>query len=264
MSSLAAPAASSGPGWLLSTPAGRNVVRLGLLAVLLALWQWLPASRSVKMWTSDPAAVLQTLWVWMADGSLWDHLLATLFTMSTGYALGCAVGAAAALVLGFLPTLHRVVAPFIAAVYALPKIALAPLLIILFGIGYEAKIILVAVTVFFLVMNATLDGIRDIDPDTLDALALMGATRGEIIRKVFLPAALPWIFTGMRIAVRYAFTHTLLAELIAANSGLGYLIQFNAATFNSAGVYAAILVLVVFSVALTEVLTRIEQRLRTG
>ena len=248
---------------MIGTPRGRIVTRLLLLAVVLLVWQFIPVSRPVKMWTSDPGAVVHTLAGWMADGSLWGHLGATLFTMASGYVLGCAVGVGLALTLGFFPRLHRVLSPFIAAFYALPKIALAPLLIILLGVGYEAKIILVAITVFFLVMNATLDGIRDIDGDILDALVLMGATRIETIRKVFIPATIPWMFTGMRIAVRYAFTNTLLAELIAANSGLGFLIQYNAANFNSAGVYAAILVLVMFSLVLTEVLVRIERRLRS-
>lgn len=247
---------------MITTPRGRTVTRLLFLAVVLLVWQFIPVSRPVKMWTSDPSAVLRTLWDWVADGSLWDHLGATLFTMASGYILGCLVGAGLALTLGFFPRVHRVLSPFIVAFYALPKIALAPLFIILLGVGYEAKILLVAITVFFLVMNTTLDGIRDIDGDSLDALVLMGATRMETITKVFIPAALPWMFTGMRIAVRYAFTNTLLAELIAANSGLGFLIQYNAANFNSAGVYAAILVLVLFSVVLTEILVRIEKRIR--
>jgi NitT/TauT family transport system permease protein len=242
-----------------TSPSGRIIVRIAALALILVCWQFLPGGRAVKFWASDPVAVFTTLCGWIADGSLWNHLGATLLTMSLGYVIGCVVGTGLGLMLGFFPYLHRILSPFIAAFYALPKIALAPLFIILLGIGLQAKVALVAITVFFLVLNATLEGVRNIDRDSLEALVLMGATRGEIISRMFIPAALPWIFTGMRISVRYAFTNTLLAELIATNSGLGFLIQYNSANFNSAGVYAAILILVAFSVVLTEILTRLER-----
>jgi NitT/TauT family transport system permease protein len=133
-------------------------------------------------------------------------------------------------------------------------------LIIIFGLGYGSKVPLVAATVFFLVFNSTLDGVKSADPDTVESMKIMGATRLEEIYKVLLPSALPWVFTGMRIAVRYAFTNTILAELIAANSGLGYLIESNAARFDATATYAAVLVLVVVSVSLTEILVKLEKR----
>jgi NitT/TauT family transport system permease protein len=151
--------------------------------------------------------------------------------------------------------------PFLTALYALPKIALAPLLIIALGIGHESKIALVAITVLFLILNSTLSGVRSIDRDLVSAVKLMGATRGEVARKVLIPAALPWIFTGMRISVRYAFTGTLLAELIAANQGLGFLIEYNSGIFNATGAYAAVLALVIVSVTMAELLGRLEAAL---
>ena len=121
-----------------------------------------------------------------------------------------------------------------------------------------------AITVFFLVLNSTLDGVRNVDRDLTQALSLMGATRSEVIRKVLLPAALPWIFTGMRISVRYAFTNTLLAELISANKGIGFLIEYYSGIFDATGTYTAILVLVIMSVGLTEVLSWIERSMARG
>ena len=153
---------------------------------------------------------------------------------------------------------ERVTAPFVSALYALPKIALAPLFVILFGIELESKIVLVVSTVFFLLLYNTLDGVRDIDRDLVEALEVMGATRGEIVRKALIPATLPWIFTGLRIAVRYAFTAAILGELMASNEGIGYLIEAAAGDYNTAGVYAAVIVLVAFSVLFTELLTRTE------
>jgi NitT/TauT family transport system permease protein len=234
------------------------LARLVIVGTLLGAWEFAPVSRGIKFWLSSPSAILSTLWDWMADGSLWAHLGATLSVMVTGYVIGCAAGISLGFVFSFLPRLYRVLAPFIAAFYALPKIALAPLFIILLGIGMSSKVALVAITVFFLLLNSTIDGVHDVDRDLVQSLRLMGATRIEVLRKVLLPSALPWIFTGARISVRYAFTATLLAELIAANRGLGFLIEFNSGNFNATGSYAAIVVLVAFSVALTEVLTQLQ------
>jgi NitT/TauT family transport system permease protein len=234
------------------------IARFVIVAALLVAWEFAPVSRGIKFWLSSPSAILSTLWGWMADGSLWAHLGATLSVMVTGYLIGCTAGISLGFLFGFLPRLYRVLVPFITAFYALPKIALAPLFIILLGIGMSSKVALVAITVFFLLLNSTIDGVFDVDRDLVQSLRLMGATRIEVLRKVLLPSALPWIFTGARISVRYAFTATLLAELIAANRGLGFLIEFNSGNFNATGSYAAIVVLVAFSVTLTEILTRVQ------
>jgi NitT/TauT family transport system permease protein len=243
---------------VVATASGRVVARLAVMGVLLALWQFAPG-KALRFWMSGPLDIVARLWTWILDGSLWEHLGATLAAMTMGYGIGTAAGISLGLVFGFLPKLHRVLAPFIAALYAMPKIALAPLFIIVFGIGIGSRVALVAITVFFLVLNSTLDGVRNVDRDLPQALSLMGATRSEVIRKVLIPAALPWIFTGMRISVRYAFTNTLLAELISANKGIGFLIEYYSGNFDSTGTYAAILVLVIMSVGLTELLSWVER-----
>jgi NitT/TauT family transport system permease protein len=247
----------------LSTTLGRTLARLALALILLAIWEYQP-SANLRFWMSGPIEIVARLWSWILDGSLWGNVGATLLAMALGYALGTASGIALGLTFGLMPRLHRVLSPYIAALYAMPKIALAPLFVIVFGIGIESKIALVALTVFFLVLNSTLDGVRNVDRDLTRALALMGATRFELIGKVLIPATLPWIFTGMRIAVRYAFTNTLLAELIASNSGIGFMIEYYSGVFDATGTYAAILILVIMSVGLTELLTRIEARMSHG
>jgi NitT/TauT family transport system permease protein len=256
-----APDAETSPllGRVLATRGGLLAARLLVVGVILALWQFVPVARGTKFWLSSPLQIISTLWGWIADGSIWIHLEATLTVMALGYVVGCVSGIVFGLLLGFLPRVHRVLTPYISGLYALPKIALAPLFIILLGIGVTSKVALVAITVFFLLLTNTIDGVRDVDRDLVRLLNLMGATRLEIVRKVLIPAALPWIFTGMRISVRYAFTNTLLAELIAANRGLGFLIEYNSGNFNATGSYAAILVLVLFSVTLTELLMRLEK-----
>ena len=245
-------------------PLGVAALRVLIVALVVGGLELLPWPHSARLWMIKPSAIVQTVWRWTVDGLVWQHLSSTLVTMSLGYVIGCALGIGLGLLLGLLPSVHRVLTPYLAAANALPKIALAPLLIILFGLGYASKIPLVAATVLFLTLNATLDGVRSADPDIVESLKVMGATRREEIAKVLLPSALPWVFTGMRISVRYAFTNTILAELIAANSGLGYLIESHAAKFDATGTYAAVLVLVIVSVSLTEVLVKVEHRLGRG
>ena len=247
----------------LSTAPGRILARAVLALLILAMWQYLP-SQGLRFWMSGPVQIVARLASWVIDGSLWANLAATLLAMVLGYAIGTAAGILLGLLFGLLPRLHRVLSPYITALYAMPKIALAPLFVITLGIGIESKVALVAITVFFLVLNSTLDGVRNVDRDLVQALNLMGATRTEVVRKALIPASLPWIFTGMRIAVRYAFSNTLLAELIAANSGIGFLIEYYSGTFDAAGAFAAILALVICSVLLTELLGRVEARMGQG
>ena len=265
MSQVVMPVAESSQSMtrFVSTVPGRIAARLAVIGALLALWQFAPG-KALRFWMSGPVDIVARLWSWILDGSLWEHLGATLTAMTLGYGIGTAVGISLGLVFGFLPKLHRVLSPYIAALYAMPKIALAPLFIIVFGIGIESRVALVAITVFFLILNSTLDGVRNVDRDLTQALSLMGATRSEVIRKVLLPAALPWIFMGMRISVRYAFTNTLLAELISANKGIGFLIEYYSGIFDATGTYAAILVLVIMSVGLTEVLSWLERAMARG
>jgi NitT/TauT family transport system permease protein len=260
---LAAPVAPASLASFLSTTLGRTIARLLLVLIILAAWEYQP-SASLRFWMSGPVEIVSRLGRWLVDGSLWGNVGSTLLAMSLGYVIGTGVGIVLGLVFGLMPRLHRVLSPYITALYAMPKIALAPLFVIVLGIGIASKVALVAITVFFLVLNSTLDGVRNVDRDLVRALSLMGATRSEVIVKVLVPATLPWIFTGMRIAVRYAFTNTLLAELIASNSGIGFMIEYYSGVFDATGTYAAILVLVIMSVGLTELLTQIEARMSHG
>lgn len=247
--------------WLARTPVILALIRLLIVATLFLLWEYLPVRPGLRLWLSSPSMIFQTLAAWFIDGSIWLHIGATLQAMLTGYVLGCAIGIMAGLTFGFMPRTYLVLAPYLSALYALPKVALVPLFILVLGIGIASKVALVVMTVFFIVLNSTLDGVRDVDTDLTRALTLMGASRLETIRKVILPGTLAWIFTGMRISVRYAFTGTLLAELIGSNRGLGYLIEYNSGIFNATGAYAAVLIIVVLSVTMSEFLIWIEKLL---
>lgn len=240
------------------SPFGLFLGRLLIFSGALLAWEFSSGPILPEFWISRPSAIFAELYKWFQSGSVWPHIVATFTAAVIGYAIGAAVAVLCGFSLGFFPRFQRIVEPYLSALYALPKIALAPLIVIVFGIGIESKVALVAVTVFFLVLYSTIDGVRDIDRDLVTAVRQMGASSNEIIVKVLIPATLPWVFTGMRIAVRYALTAAILGELIAANSGLGFLVQSNAGYFNATGVFAAVLLLVVCSVSVTEGLTHAE------
>ena len=231
-----------------------------ILVVLIILVAWETASGPLikPIWVSSPLRIFAKLEEWVLDGTLAHHLQATLLTMFLGYSLGALAGLIFGFLLGVLPRLEKVLSPFIAGIWCLPKIALLPLFVIFLGIGIASKVALVALVVVFLVLYSTIDGVRDVDPDLIRLLQLMGAKRHEILIKVLLPSAVPWIYTGLRISVSYALTMTVVCELLMSNQGLGFLIESAAAGYNAAGVFAAVTVLVVLSVAVTEALARAE------
>jgi NitT/TauT family transport system permease protein len=231
-----------------------------VLVILLVLAAWYFASGTLvkKFILSDPVSVGEVIVKWVSDGSLWQHLATSLGTLLLGYGIGAAGGIAVGLLFGVFPRLDSVVSPFVVAIYSLPKIALLPLFVILLGIGIASKVALVAVVVFFILLFSTRDGVRDVDPDLAASLRLMGAGQMEINRKVLIPATLPWVYTGLRVATGYALTTTVVGEALSSNRGLGFLIESSSVRFDSAGVFAAIVVVVALSFLITGVLGRFE------
>lgn len=244
----------------LQRPAGLLAARIGIFVALLVVWQLVSGPLISKFWISDPVDIGAALWVWIADGSIWQHVGATLLTMALGYGLGGLLGIALGFLLGTFPRALDVVSPVLTGLFCLPKVALLPLFVIFLGLGIASKVVLVMSVVVFLTLYSTVDGVRDVDRDLIDGLRLMGATRWEILTKAVIPAALPWVYTGLRISVSYALTTTVVGELLSSNKGIGFLIESSANRFNAAAVFAAVVVLVVVSVTITEALIALERR----
>lgn len=238
---------------------GQQIV---VLAVVLIAWHLVSGTLIPAFYISDPLSIFGVIVDWFAQGTIWVHIGSTTLTLFLGYALGATLGILCGVLLGLAPRAERVLAPFIAALYGLPKVALLPLLVILFGIGLLSKVVLVASVVFFLLLYATIGGMSDVDRDTLDGLRLMGATEGEIVRKVRMPAILPWIYTGFRTSIGYALTTTVVSEALSSNRGLGFLIEHAAVQFNAAGVFAAVVVLLVLSSVIMVPLGMLESRMK--
>lgn len=235
-----------------------NGGRVALLVIIFALWQTLPLDPIIF---SSPIAVYHQLVSWMQDGTLWSNTLITLEETLLGLLAGAAAGIGFGLLIGPLQILGRILDPFILAVYSIPKVALAPLFIVWFGIGLDMKVILGAITVFFIVFYNTIAGVRNVDADLIDAVRLMGGNSRQLMFKVIIPSAMGWILTGLRIAIPYALIGAVIGELVASNVGLGYLIDASAAVFNTAGVFAALLVLTVFATLLNQIVTVLDKRM---
>ncbi len=237
------------------------IARGALILAFLVLWQIGSGTVLNRFWFSDPLAIGARLREWTVNGTLLFHFSVTFQEMSIGFVAGTILGSGFGLLLGRLRTLARLLDPMILAIYSLPKIALAPLFILWFGVGMLPKIVLSGAVVFFLVFFNTYAGTRDVDAALVDTVRLMGGGRVAVMRFVLLPSALVWVFTGLRISVPYALVGAVVGEMMASNKGLGSLIQDSAAQFDTAGVFAALAVLLVLSVLLNEFLAGIERRL---
>jgi NitT/TauT family transport system permease protein len=219
------------------------LVRVAIVAAFLVLWQ-IAADRWIDItFISRPSDIVQRLGEWSGDGTLWSNSWITIQEIVFGFLLGAAAGALAGFVLASLNFVYRVLDPFVMALYSIPKVALAPLFIVWFGIGMHMKVLLAAATVFFLVFLNTAAGVREVDRGLVDAVRLMGGTRWDVARRVVLPSSMTGVLTGLKVAIPYALIGAVIGELVASNRGLGYLINDAASQFDTAGVFATLVVL---------------------
>ena len=217
---------------------------------ILACWQFASGRLVDNFFISNPIDVAIRLWEWTISGYIFPHLWVTFYETIAGFVLGSLIGALLGIWLGVARFMSRLLNPFLFAFYALPKIALAPLLVLWFGLGLESKIALSTVIVFFLVFYNTFTGVREVDQDMIDTVRLMKARRHQVLIHVVIPSAMSWIFAGLKISVPYALIGAIVGELIAANQGLGYLVQRMGADFDTTGVFAVLVVIGLLAIAL--------------
>lgn len=236
------------------------VSRAVLLVGVLALWQVASGRWVDDTFISRPTDIVDRLTVWWGDGTLTRNTLITLQEIVYGFLLGAVTGALAGFLFGASRFVYRVLDPFIMALYSIPKVALAPLFIVWIGIGMDMKILLAAVTVFFLVFLNTAAAVREVDPGLVDAVRLMGGGRRQIALKVVLPSSMAGVLTGLKVSVPYALIGAVIGELVASNQGLGYLINDAASQFDTAGVFAALVVLSVIAAVLNTFVGVLDRR----
>ncbi len=237
------------------------LIRLVIVGGFFAFWQFGAGTVFNEFFFSRPSAICGQLWDLMASGRLFYHSAITLIEALAGFACGSAAGLLAGIVLGRNEVLGKALDPIITIFYSLPKIALGPLFVIWFGIGIEMKIVLTATIVFFLVFLNTYTGVRGVSRELVAIMKLMGATERNILSKVVLPSVVTWVFTGLRLSVPYALIGAIVGELIASNQGLGYLLSNAAGQFNTAGVFATIVAIVVMTMLLNATVKFVERRM---
>ena len=242
----------------------RTIRRLAPLlpgAALVTFWEWASGRLIREIYVSRPSAIVGRLYEMFATGEIVPHLWVTGQELLLGYAIGLALGVFCGYGLGRSPRLARVFEPYILAFYGIPKIALAPLFIIWFGIGIWSKIALAALMVFFLVFYNVYMGVRQVDRTLIDLARVMGASERHLTRHVFLPATAPFVIMGMRMAIPYSVIGVIVGEFTSSVEGLGLFIHQASSTYDPAGVFAGIAILLAFVSGANALATRLERRL---
>lgn len=226
---------------------------VSLVAVVVA-WQIVSGPIINSYYLSTPRAVLSQILVWISSGALWPHLVATLATTLAGFAIAAVVAVPLALWISAHPFVDRVLSPMIYAAYSMPKIVLAPALILWLGIGHLPAVTLSAVTAFFLLFFNFYLGLKTVPSIYADTAALLGASGLDTALKFRLPAASAYLATGISQGLIYAFHGALVGEMTASDTGMGYLILFAGSKMDSTGVMAGLLIVGVLAILLTRFL----------
>lgn len=224
-----------------------NAARAAIVLAIGLGWQFAPNQILDELLWSRPSAIYVQTIAWLKDGTLLRSAFATLKTVAAGTAIGGAIGVAFGLLAGASRTVERLTIGPIEALFALPKITLVPLFILWMGIGALQHIVFTALVVFFFYFFATFNGLRGIPAALTNTLALAGASRLQRVAILYLPASFGWIVIATRLALPYAFVAAMSAEVIASTSGLGHLVKGSSSIMNSAGMFSAMLALLLVS-----------------
>ncbi|MGH3758934.1 ABC transporter permease [Actinophytocola sp.] len=235
-------------------------VRMLVIAAVLASWQFASGRWIDPFFVGSPTAIGARLWEWVSTGYIFSHLLITLQEAALGFLAGASAGIIVGYLLGRYVPLAKILDPIVSALNALPRLALAPLFVVWFGIDIEMKMVLGGVIVFFLVFYNTAHGVRDVDQELQDVVRVLGANQRHLVWKVIVPSALPSIYVGLRMALPYSLVGAVVGEIVAANRGLGWLISYSAGQFDTNGVFASLVILMIVAVALNAVLGMTQRR----
>lgn len=239
-----------------------NLVRAGIIALFLFLWQVAADNGAINAFLmGSPEGIAKEAWRLMSSGQLWDDTLATVYATLIGFLLGSILGAFSGLLLWCSPYMARVLDPFFVALNGLPKIALAPMIIIWFGSGMLSKVALAFVATFVVSLLSAYQGTHQIDPSLVNLMRSLGATKRLIFLKLVVPATLPWVISAFRLNIGFALIAEIGGEFIASDRGLGRMIFVSGNLFNLNAVWVGIMMLMVVAVTLYAVVSRIEKKL---
>jgi NitT/TauT family transport system permease protein len=232
------------------------------LLVFLCLWQLLVTVGSYPTFILPaPAIVFRKFIVALTDGTLQHHAMATLREVLLGLALGLSVATCLGYVFAKSKSLERLLSPYIVASQSMPIVALAPLLVIWFGFGTLSKVIVCALTVFFPVLINTIVGLRSVDENLVDLMRSYGANRRQMFTMLEIPAALPVLLGGLKIGVTLSVIGAVVGEFVAADEGLGFLVNLSRGLFDTPMMFVALFSLVIIAVSLYGGVVLLESRL---
>ena len=249
-----------------------RILQLLLLAAIFAVWQVLTQPGLVPpfVWDNpdraafffgEPVKMFQVIWAWFSDGTIYKHLWVTLEETVLAFVIGSALGLAVGLWLGLSSTASALFDPYITALNAMPRVVLAPIFMVWFGLGIWSKVALGVTLVFFIVFFNVYQGVKEVSPVVLNNTVMLGANRRQQLRYVYLPSATSWVFSSLHTSVGMAFVGAVVGEYLGSARGVGYLIVQAEGVFDINSVFAGIVVLTAFALVLDFVVTQAEARL---
>ena len=243
-----------------------------MLVGMFVLWQVLsqPGLLPPIVWENpdraafffgEPVKIFKVIWEWFSGGAIYAHLWVTLQETALAFVIGSAAGLAVGLWLGLSPSASALFDPYITAMNAMPRVVLAPIFMVWFGLGIWSKVALGVTLVFFIVFFNVYQGVKEVSPVVLNNSVMLGANRKQLLRYVYLPSATSWVFSSLHTAVGMAFVGAVVGEYLGSARGVGYLIQQAEGAFDINTVFAGILVLTAFALVLDFLVGWAERRL---
>lgn len=235
-------------------------IRYGTIVLFLLAWQLASGTLVESYLISSPVEVAQTFWELLMSGVLLRNIGVTLLEIMVGYPIGAVLGISIGFILGSSRVLAKAYSPIVTALFGIPIVAIAPLVVVWLGIGFVSKVGIVALLVFFLTFFNTYSGLKNMDRQYVDLARLMGASPWEITSKVVLPFVAPSIFAGLTIAVPQSVIAATVAEFIAASEGLGFMIRRAAGVFDTPALLVGALMLMVIVLIANALIAQVERR----
>src|ERR1700716_1319702 len=243
-----------------------------VLALLIVLWHFLTSptllppiyfaeANQAAFFFGEPLEVFARLWRWFASGEIYEHLWVTLIETLLAFLIGTVSGVVIGLWLALSPTASALLDPYIKAINAMPRVILAPIFFVWFGLGIASKVALGVTLVFFIVFFNVYQGVREVSPVVLANARMLGAGQRQLLRTVYRPRATSWAFPSLHTSVGLAFVGAVVGEYLGSARGVGYLILQAEGTFDVNTVFAGIVVLTLFALVLDGLVGVIEKRL---
>lgn len=236
--------------------------RIAIIVVLLIAWQIaIEHSRIANFFLGSPTVIAQKLVDWITSGVIFHHLAITLLETLLSFAIGTSLALLLGLWLALNDLFAKIFDPFIKGLNSMPRLIMAPIFAVWFGLGIWSKVALGVTLVFFVVFFNVFQGIREVSPVLIANARMLGASRHQLVRRVYIPSALSWVFSSLHLSVGLAFVGAVIGEYLGSSAGVGYLILEAEGTFDIETVLAGVILLTACALTLDFVITLIEASL---